>query len=1119
MNIKRVYISIVLAALAWTGPASADLVARWTFNNNSNDQIGVLNWTLSGGATYSTDHKEGSASLQLDGVDDYAALPSSGLMSDAFTVKTVLLWFKPNALAGTQVIYDEGGSSNGLALRLREGVLEAVVKTNPNAFTVSTPLSGTSWSHAAVSFDNGLLKLYLNGALAGSTTASFTQVASHTNVSGLGARNGQDSFGGSATGDYFGGLIDDVQVYNEALSEATILQIKTVGLTWLAKARKPVPANGVTGITTPLFQWTAGDDAQWHNVYLGTSANLGPADLVASHLLTATYYHVAGLTPGATYWWRVDEIELDGTISTGDVWSFTYASKKAWQPAPSDSDPYTDLNPTLTWKAGLTGSFHDVYFGLDKTAVAAGTVGTFKGNQATTSYAPGPLQANTTYYWRVDEVDAAGSKEKGDVWSFKTLGTIAIADPNLVGWWTFDEGRGTRAVDWSGHGHHAAFNGTASPTWVSGYDGGALSFNGAATHDYLVTSYPGVTGTHSRSVTAWIKTAATGEILSWGENVAGQKWIFRVQTDNGNAGAIRVEVNGGYQVGWTDVRDNEWHHIAAVLASDGTPDATEIKLYVDGVEEASSAQLDEPINTINTGVVRIGESPWHNRPFTGLIDDVRVYDKTLTLEGIALALRVNPLRAWQPSPAHGSLTDIRAATPLTWTKGDGASKHDVYFGVDQAAVTTAGLSDKSGVYRGRVGTTSFTPAESIEWGKKYFWRVDEIGADGNVAAGVVWSFTVPDYLIVDNFEGYTDAEGSRIYETWVDGWTNGTGAVVGNLVAPFAERTIVSSGKQALPLDYNNINSPWYSEAQRTWNTPQNWTFNGTDALVVYFRGQPPAFLETAGTITLSAAGADIGGTSDEFRYAFKKLTGDGSIVVRVDSLTNTNTAAKAGVVIRETLDPGSRYAGVVITPGSGVLFQRRLSNAIAATVTTQTSVAVPRWLKLTRSGNTFTAQHSADGVTWTGLTGATGASSDTVVLAGTVYIGLAVTSHTTNVAGTAVFSNLATTGSVTGSWQTADIGVAQPGNAPASLYLAVGDSAGKTAVITNPDASAVFATTWTAWTIPLSSLTGVSATKVKTLTLGVGDRKNPVAGGAGRIYIDDLRITKGTPATGKATP
>ncbi len=222
-----------------------------------------------------------------------------------------------------------------------------------------------------------------------------------------------------------------------------------------------------------------------------------------------------------------------------------------------------------------------------------------------------------------------------------------------------------------------------------------------------------------------------------------------------------------------------------------------------------------------------------------MIDDVRLYDKALTPEELALVMRIDPLRACEPSPASGAIADIRTAAPLTWTKGDNASKHEVYFGTEEAAVTNADTSDATGVYRGRLGTTSFTPAEDLQWGQKYFWRVDESNADGTVTPGRVWSFTVAGYLIVDDFESYTDLEGSRIYETWIDGYTNGlSGSTVGNTTAPFAERTIIYSGKQAMPLDYNNRNTPWYSEAEKEFSPVENWTFGEANTLVVHFRAR-----------------------------------------------------------------------------------------------------------------------------------------------------------------------------------------------------------------------------------------------------------------------------------------
>jgi len=248
-------------------------------------------------------------------------------------------------------------------------------------------------------------------------------------------------------------------------------------------------------------------------------------------------------------------------------------------------------------------------------------------------------------------------------------------DPNLVGHWKLDvEGTGI-VSDSSGNNHSGTLMGGAS--LVPGFLGDAVEI--ATTGDYVeITGYSGVTGTQSRTVCAWIKTEATGEIVSWGENVAGQKWIFRVQTSNGDPGTIRVEVNGGYSVASTDVRDGQWHHVAAVLVDDGSPDANEITLYLDGLEEVISTELDEPIDTASTGVVRIGDGPWNYWPFIGLIDDVRIYDRALTqpeLQELAA-----PLTAINPNPPN--VAENITSALISWTGSDKAAFHNVYFGTN-----------------------------------------------------------------------------------------------------------------------------------------------------------------------------------------------------------------------------------------------------------------------------------------------------------------------------------------------------------------------------------------------------------------------------------------------------
>ena len=200
-----------------------------------------------------------------------------------------------------------------------------------------------------------------------------------------------------------------------------------------------------------------------------------------------------------------------------------------------------------------------------------------------------------------------------------------------TGYWKFDEDTGITAADSSDNGRNGTlinFPGDNSQ-WVPSPINGALEFDG--NNDYIdVTGYKGITGSSPRTVAAWINTGTTGEIVSWGTSSTGAKWIFRVQDTNGTDGAIRVEVSGGYIVGKTDVRDNEWHHVAAVLEA-GDFDVSDVKLYVDGVEETPySIVSPEPIYTAVGADVKIGVFIGNDRYFTGQIDEVRIYDRALS---------------------------------------------------------------------------------------------------------------------------------------------------------------------------------------------------------------------------------------------------------------------------------------------------------------------------------------------------------------------------------------------------------------------------------------------------------------------------------------------------------
>jgi VCBS repeat-containing protein len=158
----------------------------------------------------------------------------------------------------------------------------------------------------------------------------------------------------------------------------------------------------------------------------------------------------------------------------------------------------------------------------------------------------------------------------------------------------------------------------------------------------------------------------------------------------------------------------------------------------------------------------------------------------------------------------------------------------------------------------------------------------------------------------------------------------------------------------------------------------------------------------SSGTFTVDASGADISSTADEFRFVYEELPADGEIVARVASVENTNSQAKAGVMIRDSLDADSSYAAVFITPSSGARFQRRLTTGGTTSNTSSSGKTAPYWVKVTRSGSSFSSYISPDGTTWAQV-----GSSVTISMTGSAYIGLAVTSRNDSTLCTATFTDV----------------------------------------------------------------------------------------------------------------
>ncbi|MHC4726219.1 MAG: PA14 domain-containing protein, partial [Planctomycetota bacterium] len=492
------------------------------------------------------------------------------------------------------------------------------------------------------------------------------------------------------------------------------------------------------------------------------------------------------------------------------------------------------------------------------------------------------------------------------------------------------------------------------------------------------------------------------------------------------------------------------------------------------------------------------------------------------------------VRATLVAPANDTV-DASQNPRLSWVAATSDAKHDLYVGEDADAVGQA-TTATGNIYKGQLDAAT-TVVENLEAGKTYYWRVDEViaGDPQSPIKGNVWSFTTAKYLVLDDFENYNDVDeadpdSDRIYLTWLDGFDSQTnGSTIGYPNPDFlagehiVETGFVNGGLQSAPILYDNSGTAVISEALLPVTSHKDWTAEGVDSLVLWYRGTAPQGTFEYDTdrdmYTIAASGTGIGGTSDRFRFAYKQLTGDGVVTVRIDSLVNTNIDAISGVMIRNTLDSGSIFAMCGFRAAGQVLLRWRTTtdSDIAGTVQEPqhpATTVLPHWIRLTRQGDTFTAEHSLDASTWEPI-----GEPTVVAMNQQVFVGLAV-SASVGIANPATTTSELSIPTVSGTVDSAgpfetfmDVGI--PINSPDNLYVIVEDSTGATAMVTNPDnPTAAQSPVWKQWSIDLQAIAdqSVNLQNIKNLTIGVGDKNGQTTGGTGTLFIDDIGLHDTSP-------
>ncbi|MHC4203717.1 MAG: PA14 domain-containing protein, partial [Planctomycetota bacterium] len=632
------------------------------------------------------------------------------------------------------------------------------------------------------------------------------------------------------------------------------------------------------------------------------------------------------------------------------------------------------------------------------------------------------------------------------------------------------------------------------------------------------------TETHAGQVWSFTTVSGTGdgllaEYFTGEEYLAGDPVLTRVDpeidfnwnNDAPGAGIDREQFSARWRGEITIPVDGTYKFV--LNSNDGS------RLYLDGqlvIDDWSNHGRRDTLGSIDlaAGTYPIRVEYYQDAANAGI--SVSWESDIIERQVIPAAVLSSTVRAELISPAMGA-EQVSQDVVLRWIPVDASTQNDVYLGTDAAEVEAADTSSAD-IYQGRQDGASLSVA-GLSLGTTYYWRADQV-AGNTVTTGRVWSFTVAPARVIEDFESYTEdfEAGEAIYQTWIDGYEtpNENGAVVGNGDSP--EYDLVNFGAQSMPLHYYNTEAK-LSEATRTFDPVQDWTQvqdQPAEKLQLWIRGNTAlgefSYDAEKERYTVAGTGEGLDGPTDSFRFVYKQLTGDGVITARLLSLTGLAYETPQGVMIRETLDAGSAFAMAAFRGDQQANIHTRSATGADSVKGTAipgwpATLLVPQWLRLTRSGDSFTAEHSVDGATWNSMGDAV-----SVPMSATVYVGLAVSAqqpnddrqvNRTTWEGVDIVGTVDEDGPIT---KMMDIGI--PLNSEEELYLFIEDSVGGSAMVPHPDGVQVSQVQdWVAWNVDLSTLTGVDLSRIEKLTIGMGKKNAPVNNGVGTMFIDDIRL------------
>ena len=704
-------------------PAPPSLVASYSFDAGSGPTLADISGrghagTISG-ATWSAAGKNGGA-LSFDGVNDWVTVADTAAL-DLTTAMTLEAWVRPTSTNRWRtvalkeqtgnLVYAVYGNNSGqrASANLWLGSSEKEARS-------ASQLAANTWTHLAATYDGATIRVYVNGALSGSTATTGSMPAS----------TGPFRIGGNAVWDeFFAGQLDDLRLYNRALS-ATEVQTDMatpVGPPPPSDTQAPTVPGGVGatgGLSSVALSWTASSDnvsVLRYNVHRSTTSGFTPSAGNRIAQPTGTGYTDPGLAPG-TYYYRVTAEDAAGNVSAPSTQATGVVTGDVTAPgAPGGLQATGALGTAnLSWTAA-SDNVAVVRYNVHRSTVAGFVPGVSNRIAQPTGTSYTDTVAAGTYFYRVTAEDAAGNigapsnEASATVTSDTSPPTVAVTAPaggatvsgtinvqanasdnvgvtsvqftldgaalgaadtsapyatswatttataglhilravardaagntttsadvtvtvdnstpppptGLVAAWSFDAGTGPTAADATGKGHTGTISGA---TWsATGKNGGALSFDGV--NDWVtVADVNDLDLTNGMTLSAWVNPTASGSdwrTILLKESPGFMAYALYSNTDTGRpSGHVVIGGSDLDTRGTAAVANNVWTYLAA------TYDGANLRLYVNGTLVSTRAVSGSM--SASTGALRIGGNATWGEWFGGLIDNVRVYSRSL----------------------------------------------------------------------------------------------------------------------------------------------------------------------------------------------------------------------------------------------------------------------------------------------------------------------------------------------------------------------------------------------------------------------------------------------------------------------------------------------------------